>query len=447
MRKGFTDADGDVDNELTSTPLAANGTYTQDGQDRMAEANPTTYVWMMSQSNVAGTLYLDISEDNNSWTNLASAVASAGVTTEISPAKLTKRYYRARYVNGANAQASFLLVQGMYGSGTPESVLGATPADIGEGIAGSGTQRVAVSGTLETGQTQETGATGAMGLLSSIKKFISAATTSLGIMDDWDSADRCKIVEVPIRGTIINHRVAVVTADKVVSPTLVTLADQTGQAGSLTAVSHGVCVTADNAWGNAGKSNILTATPTVNKSLDLTLPQAAGATKYQIFCGTSTTAPPWVAEITEAQRAAGCQITAVGTVVSTPGPGGAGKVNIQVVGTGLACTDATFAQNNAYRPNVPTAIDCTGAKKAKIHVKAAPTAYLVAPLLNIVPFLSKNEATPTDWYQGKQQILQPEQALGYSCQQGFDLDIDGAKGLVVLIGSTTVPVSVDVELC
>lgn len=272
------------------------------------------------------------------------------------------------------------------------------------------------------------------------------AVTALQIMDDWDSSDRCKVIDYPVRGAIIAHRAAITSADKVVSPTLVTIADQAGVVGVMAAVAHGAAVAAGNTWGTAGTSNIVTVTPTLNKTVDLTIPQATGATYYDIFFSTATTAPLWVARVTEAERAAGCAITAVGTV----GAGGAaGIVNIRLVGTGIANTNAVFAQNNAYTPATPTAIDCTGYKRAYVNVKLAVTDLRSAPTLNVIPFLSRNEGSPAVWYQGKQQILQPLAALGYCQQQGFELDVDGAKGLVVLVGTVSgqgASVQVDVEL-
>ena len=249
------------------------------------------------------------------------------------------------------------------------------------------------------------------------------------------------------RGTIINHRVGITAADKLSTITITAGASATN--GSLTNVSHGVGVAPGNLWGSSSMSALVTATPSAGKSIDVTIPQAVGAdanTYYDICLSTATTAPLWVARVTEAQRAAGCAVTAVGTI----GAGGsAGVVNVQVVGTGQASTAPNFAQNNAYLPATPTPIDCTGKLKAYISVRVTVTDLRSAPTLNIVPFLSRNEGSPTYWYQGQGQPVLLLTAVGQSYYQVFEVDVDSAKNLVVLVGTITgqgAAAYVDVEL-
>jgi len=167
------------------------------------------------------------------------------------------------------------------------------------------------------------------------------------------------------RGSVISHRTAITMADKV--PTItITAADQPATAGSLTAVAHGVGVAPGNAYGSVGVSALVTVTPTVNKSIDITIPQATGAEYYDILLSTATTAPLWVARVTEAQRAAGCAIIGVGNIDTDASS--AGVVNVQIVGTGQASTSINFAYNNAYIPTGITSISCTGKLKAYAHV-------------------------------------------------------------------------------
>lgn len=239
------------------------------------------------------------------------------------------------------------------------------------------------------------------------------------------------------------HRDAITAVDKV--PTItITAVDQAGVAGSLTAVAHGIAVAPGNRYGTSGTSAIVQVTPTVNKSIDITVPQAAGAEWYDIFLSTSTTGPLWVARVTEAQRVAGCAVTAVATV----GAGGAaGKVNVQVVGTGLANTNAIFAQNNAYTPASVTAINCANNIKAYVHVKAVVTDLRSAPTLNIVPFF-KNQVS-AEFHQGQAQAVSLLTALGQSLEQLFEVDVDGVTGLVVLVGTISgqgTAVTIHVEL-
>lgn len=236
--------------------------------------------------------------------------------------------------------------------------------------------------------------------------------------------------EKPIPETVTAHRATVIATDKLPAIT-VTAADQTGQAGSLTAVSHGVAVAPGNAYGSVGASAIVTVTPTVNKSIDVTVPQSAGAEHYDVFLSTATTGPLWVGRITEAQRAAGCSITAVGTI-GAAGPGGAGKVNVQVVGTGQASTAASFAQNNAYTPASVTAIDCTGYSICRFYIDYYVTDLRTAPSCNVIPFTSPDG---TKWYAGSSQALNPLAAIGLPKRQVFDVDVRGSSRVVLLLGT------------
>jgi hypothetical protein len=67
------------------------------------------------KANQAGTLYLEESEDNSTWTTTTTVSVSANVTTELPWTALTKQYFRFRYVNGAMAQTSFSLIQQVAG--------------------------------------------------------------------------------------------------------------------------------------------------------------------------------------------------------------------------------------------------------------------------------------------------------------------------------------------
>ena len=246
------------------------------------------------------------------------------------------------------------------------------------------------------------------------------------------------------RGSVVAHRTNVTAVDKVPVITI-TATDQPATAGSLTAVSHGIGVAFGNSYGSAGVSALVTVTPTVNKSIDITIPQATGATYYDIFLSTSTTAPLWVARITETQRAAGCAITAVGTV----GAGGsAGVVNVQVVGTGQASTSVNFAYNNAYIPIGITAISCVGKLKAYAHIKFSLTDLRTLPSLVIVPFFQNaNEDT---WYSGQAQtVLLLSGSAGQGYNQIFEFDVDSAKNMIVAIDSIAgqgASVNIEVEL-
>ena len=214
-------------------------------------------------------------------------------------------------------------------------------------------------------------------------------------------------------------------------PTLATIADQPGQAGSLTADLHGAAVAAGNALGTAGTTNILTATPTVSCSLDLTVPQVVGATYYDVFCSTETTDPKWVGRITETERADGCSITAVGTIGAV-GPGGVGVVNIQVDGTGLASTNAIFVGNNAYIVSGITPLDCSGYNKVIADASLSITDFRAAPALTIIPLFSSDGTT---WYAGAARAMSIMTSAGHPLNQQFEIDVQGEAKVAILIDS------------
>jgi len=248
------------------------------------------------------------------------------------------------------------------------------------------------------------------------------------------------------RGSVIAHRTAITTADKVPVITI-TAADQPATAGSLTAVAHGIGVAPGNSYGSAGVSALVTVTPTADKSIDVTIPQATNAEYYDILLSTSTTAPLWVARITETQRAAGCAITAVGTVSEG---GSAGVVNVQVVGTGIASTTAPFVANNAYVASGITAISCAGKTKAYIYLDFTITDLRSALAIEINPFMQNNDSASTLWFQTEaQSVAIMGGATGQPNRQVFVVDVNSARNLIVLVGAISgqgASVSITVEL-
>lgn len=239
------------------------------------------------------------------------------------------------------------------------------------------------------------------------------------------------------RSSTTTHRSAITAVDKLVAPTMATLADNDDVTGVMAASAHKATVAAGNVYGSGGSSNILTNTPTENKTADLTVPQVTGATYYDVFYSTDA-APLWLARVTEAQRASGCAITAVGTV-STTETGGyvkvPGKVNIQLVGTGLATNAPPFSVNNAYYPSAATItpVTCKDYNTAVVSVQLAVDDLRSLPTLKVIPFLSKNDATPTVWYQGTATDLAPGSAVQKALYQYFTVDVRDATNMVVLV--------------
>jgi hypothetical protein len=108
---------GDAGAVLTSTPLGANASYIQEAVDRIAPmgaslpALPVGKVRGFAWADKAGTLYLEESDDNTTWTATATVSVTAKTTTPLPWTALTKRWYRFNYTNGGSAQGSFVLVQ------------------------------------------------------------------------------------------------------------------------------------------------------------------------------------------------------------------------------------------------------------------------------------------------------------------------------------------------
>lgn len=102
----------------STTPLAGGATFTGTGRDSLASAagggavNGFGLFRATASADVNGTLFVDESDDNATWYESPDSVAVVG--SGASPQKffqvehkMTMRYARVRYVNGAGAQANF----------------------------------------------------------------------------------------------------------------------------------------------------------------------------------------------------------------------------------------------------------------------------------------------------------------------------------------------------
>ena len=87
----------------TSTPLAGDATFTG-----TADLSPHTDVIVTLKSDVAGTLYVDLSIDGTNWDTSIPFDCAAGAGEFHSIVK-GSRYCRVRYVNGSSAQSYFRL--------------------------------------------------------------------------------------------------------------------------------------------------------------------------------------------------------------------------------------------------------------------------------------------------------------------------------------------------
>ena len=101
--------------DTTRTPsigtiLLANATYTSPVVDRPEQDIPDGYMRIWILTDQSGNLYLEESHNGTNWTTTSSAVVSAGVSNILAWTKLSRRYYRCRYVNGATPQTSFIMI-------------------------------------------------------------------------------------------------------------------------------------------------------------------------------------------------------------------------------------------------------------------------------------------------------------------------------------------------
>lgn len=200
---------------------------------------------------------------------------------------------------------------------------------------------------------------------------------------------------ISVRGAVeaaapASYRSAVTAADLMAAPGTVTTTKLTG-VGSLTAAAHKIKVVAVNAYGRttptAGSD---VTTETTNLGVRAAFAQVTGATHYDIYVSVDAD-PKWVGRITEAQRASGIIIDAVG---STAAGGAVNSVDIYVEGTGLLA-GTTAAVNNAYViPASP--VDCNNYQYAEFDLTMTRTGDGVAPTLVLIPFV-KNTRTST-WH-------------------------------------------------
>lgn len=96
----------------TTTAQAISATFTGVSRDvGMAAASGHRYSAFNAQAfaDQAGTLRIEVSNDNTTWRPITADVAVAANTPVILSVPVMTRYHRAVFVNGAVAQAAFML--------------------------------------------------------------------------------------------------------------------------------------------------------------------------------------------------------------------------------------------------------------------------------------------------------------------------------------------------
>jgi len=224
---------------------------------------------------------------------------------------------------------------------------------------------------------------------------VSINHTTPGTTDCVESRPNCR------RNAGVLHRSAIAAVDKLTDfgDAGVTIANVAGTQGHLVFnTAYYMTAIPGNRWGCCKvNTNIDTLTVTNDAAsthvIACTIAQCVAADYYDLFLSTDA-APKWVARITEAQRATGCEVLALATISAG---GSAGVVNVGAVGTGIQTTNAVFQQSNAYTPDAVgiTAINCAGYSKAHVKVKVVLTDLRAAPICNIVPFFGNQvKASP-----------------------------------------------------
>jgi len=250
----------------------------------------------------------------------------------------------------------------------------------------------------------------------------------------------------PTRLTVLRsdydaYRSAITANDLLASPVLGVTSGQTvTDALLVSATTYKVSVCAVNIHGNTIPIATVDQSPGgTNNAVRIPITQVVGATGYVIFVSTDA-APKMVCQITEAQRAAGCQCIAMYTVSEG---GIAGAVDIGVVGTGLATTAAPFTANTALIPEreaIPE-IELPAGKTALVYsLNAVVDDFRVVPAYNITFFYWND--TSEIWLRGS------TVAVALPLNQIGSVDVSGSNKVKILVtGVTGQGLSVSIDCC
>ena len=240
------------------------------------------------------------------------------------------------------------------------------------------------------------------------------------------------------RQASIHHRQGVTSADLLAIPASPTGVDVPGGGSLNQTTTYNFTVAAATDYGATtvpAVGSVLTSTDGLNThAITITIAQVTNALYYDIFLSTAAN-PLWVARVTETQRAAGDTVTAVGTLNGVSP--GAGKVKVNVAGTGVASNSAPFTFNNAYViPAGVTPIDATGLTTAMVHVQLTLTDLRTAPALGYV-VMAAPISQPGVYYQlnpqGPALLTAKRTPLLFTISVG----LNSAKEVVVIIYELT----------
>lgn len=103
--------------ELKIPPLRAGETYIQTDRDRFNDVFLVDRVRAVGWANQAATLYIEESEDGETWVETKSQAMAAKTTVDTGFIALTKRKYRFKIVNGITDQSGIVVHQQIAGIG------------------------------------------------------------------------------------------------------------------------------------------------------------------------------------------------------------------------------------------------------------------------------------------------------------------------------------------
>lgn len=239
------------------------------------------------------------------------------------------------------------------------------------------------------------------------------------------------------------YRSGIVAADKLSVPSSVTVVDVATGGSLLAGTTYNVTWAAGNKWGSTtvpANGSVTTAADASNTHVArVTTTQLSGADWYDLFISTAAN-PLWVARVTEAQRAAGCTVTAVGTVTGTSP--GANKIDLQVVGTGVASNANPFANNNAFTPAGLAYIDTSGFNAIVVYAKLTVTDLRSLPTL-VLSLFEKETLSPTEIFQKASATLSILNGAINPLLQGVQLQVTGSLVSIAVASLSGQGASVD----
>jgi hypothetical protein len=165
-----------------------------------------------------------------------------------------------------------------------------------------------------------------------------------------------------------------------------------------------------------------------NLTLRILFAAVTGITFFDIYVSIDAD-PKWVGRITEAQRASGIKITAVGVTGAGGTPGG---VDVEVPGTGLQSL-VSAAENTAYAIPATIVVPAWQKEYVDFDLTLSRTGDAVAPSLTVVPFF-KNSLDGT-YYLGdhKSLVFGGQSGVLQAMQQRLRVELQGhpVAGLLV----------------